>query len=190
MIIVEGADNVGKTTFIQQLLALDPSLFVMKRERFNPRAGGTIGQSYLRMLLPPTDRSTLFHGIADRCLASECIYGQLFRAGCRMSEHEHFLIKTVLLSYGALVVHCDAPDAAIMHSWTERTQLYEHDPLVIAHAYRRRLQDIFRPIEVIKYDWTATDARSKREYIARLHQRILNRHAHGVATNISTCHKG
>jgi hypothetical protein len=188
MIVIEGADNVGKTTLIQQLLALDPTLFVMKRTRFNPRLGGTIGQSYLQMLLPlHHERTRLQFGIADRLLASECIYGALFRDGCRMSDSEHFLIKAALLSYGAIVIHCDAPDATIQATWNERPQLYERDPLVIAHAYRDQLASIFRPIEVIHYDYTTPDADRRRQWIVRHHQKILARYQQDVEDNTATC---
>lgn len=188
MIIVEGCDNVGKTTLINQLLALDPQLFLMKRERFNPRLGGTIGQSYLQMLLPPHhERTRLQFGIADRLLASECIYGALFRDGCRMSNNEHFLIKAALLSYGAIVVHCDAPDATILATWRERPQLYDRDPLPIARAYREQIANIFRPVEVIRYDYTTSNAARYREWIIRRHRRIVERYQQTVQDNTSTC---
>lgn len=187
MIIIEGADNVGKSTLIDQLIELDPRLYVMKRERFRPSKGGSIGSSYLKMLLPGAGRDLLTFGIADRLLASECIYGELFRGKCRMTPHEHFLIKAVLMSYGALVIHCDAPDRFIIDSWNTRAQLYEQDPLLIARTYRARLERIFRPLEVIKYDWTNSDASMRREAIVRLHARTVTRYLSGLAANASTC---
>lgn len=190
MIVVEGSDNVGKTTLINQLLALDPSLFLMKRERFNPRMGGSIGQSYLKMLLPPpNDRARLTHGVADRLLASECIYGALFREGCRMSANEHFLIKSALVSYGAMIIHCDAPDATIMHSWSERVQLYDRDPVAIARAYRDRIRSIFRPLEVFHYDYTLPNAEQRRAQLVRHHQRLVERYRVSVEAQTSTCRR-
>lgn len=175
MIIVEGADNAGKSTFIEQMLALDPDLSLLKRKRFNKHNGETIGSSYLEALIPPTggDRRSHTRTIADRFLASECIYGALYRGGCRMSEREHFLIKSTLISYGAIVVHCDPGDEAILKTWKDRPQMYDKEPLALAHAYRKRLSRIFHPIPVIVYDWTQPDAERARQVLSKLHHDLL-----------------
>lgn len=154
MIIVEGGDNVGKSTLIRQLLELDPGLRLLHRDRFNPKTEETIATSYLKALLPTDgDRYRHAHGVIDRFLASECIYGDLFRDGCRMSEGEHFTIRNILTSYDAMVVHCDPGDDAIKASWTDREQLYDR-PIKIAQAYRSRLPKIFEGLEKQVYNWT------------------------------------
>lgn len=165
MIIIEGADNVGKSTLVARLLREDPRLHLLKRERFKVDRGESIGWSYFNMLVP-TDSNYTKHafGIADRMLASECIYGDLFRGGCRMTPREHLLIKTVLMCYGTVVVHCDAPDETIRKSWSNREQLYD-DPIRIAHEYRARVKSIFNPIEVIRFDWTMDNADDVVHYI-------------------------
>lgn len=175
MIIVEGADNVGKTTLIQQLLELDPKLQLLKRKRVNLDAGENMAESYLNMLLPKQGgsiRDLQLHGysIVDRCLASECIYGKLFRGGCRMSLNEHMLILGVLRQYNAMVIHCDPPDTTILNSWKEREQLYA-DPLVIARAYRERMHEVFYPIPIYHYDWTHPSA-------AWMRGNLLSQHFH------------
>lgn len=171
MIIVEGADNVGKSTLVKQLLEEDDRLHLLKRERFRVDRGETIGWSYFNMLVPP-DGNYMRHafGVADRLLASECIYGRLFRNGCRMTGREHEMIRSLLRGYGTIVVHCDAPDAVISRSWLDREQLYAIDPIPIAEAYRERLQTIFNPIDVIRYDWTAEDADATRNHIINRHR--------------------
>ena len=182
MIIVEGSDNSGKTTLVKQLIASDPSLQLLHRERFKPQAGGTIFTSYLQMLLP-TGEATAYamaNSVGDRCLASECIYGSLFREGCRLSFAEHVMIQAVLKRMNAIVVFCDPPDATILASWSNRPQLYD-DPLVIARAYRKRVRAIFSGLTVYDYDWTSARAANQREMLLREHARRLR------ALELTTC---
>lgn len=167
MIIIEGADSVGKTTLVPQLLEADPSLRLLRRERFKPERGEGIYDSYLGALLPADgDRLRHAHSLADRFLASECIYGELFRGGCRMSEGQHFALRNVLRSYGATVIHCDPPERAVRESWVGREQLYnEEDPMTIVRAYRERLRTIFAGFHVLRYDWTSPRAAQLRRQI-------------------------
>lgn len=171
MIIVEGADNVGKSTLVQQLIELDPSLHVMHRPRYRPGQGETIADSYLRALSPPADDyAMLAHSIADRFLASECIYGQLFRGGCRITRDQHMLIRGLLIQFNAMIVWCNPPDDAIKATWREREQLYsEAESLGIAHAYRALLPEVFRGFPVIRYDWTTEHADAMRGAIVHAH---------------------
>lgn len=171
MIVVEGADNVGKTTLVKRLLERDPELKLLKRSRSNASKDRTIGASYIQALIP-RDGDFIRHGysVADRLLASECIYGDLYRGGCRMSDEEHQTIRHLLDSYQALIVHCDVPDDRILDSWSERGQLY-NDPLAVARMYRERITHIFkRP--VIVYDWTAADADERFHHLVAVHSYI------------------
>lgn len=188
MLIIEGGDNVGKSTLIKQLIALDPNLRILHRERFKPNLGGTIAQSYLNAIMPPPDGDRRAHAcsVADRFYASECIYGALFRGGCRMSAREHFVIKTVLMSYGAFVVHCDPGDEAIRASWEQREQMYQ-DPLVIAQAYRRRIRSIFHPLPIVQYEWNAPDAERQRVRIIERHRHALKHFALDLAWPVTHC---
>ena len=171
MIIVEGPDNAGKSTLIRRLMEKDPNLKLLKRKRFRPDRGETIGSSYIQALIPP-DGDFIRHGysIADRLLASECIYGDLFRGGCRMTPEEHNTIHTLLDLYEAIVVHCDIPDDKLLETWGDRIQLYDN-PLQIAHAYRERIGQIFRrPIFV--FDWTADNADEMVHHLVMIHSYI------------------
>lgn len=158
MIIVEGADNTGKSTLVRQLLEMDSHLHVLHRERFKKGAQETIGTSYIRALIP-RDGDRLNHGyaVADRLLASECIYGELFRGGCRMTPAEHMAVRNLLTSYGALVVHCDPPDAEVERTWDAREQMWD-GALRLTDAYRERIREIFPCNVVVRYDWTSLDA--------------------------------
>ena len=181
MIIVEGGDNVGKSTLVKQLLALDPSLRLLHRERFKPQDGGTIFSSYLKMLLPPDDAYTAHaNSIGDRCFASECVYGALFRHSCRMTFAEHLVIQAVLKKFNALIVHCDPPDDVILDSWREREQLYDN-PLAIAQAYREKMPSIFDGLEVIHYDWTRDSAPAFRDWLIAENTRCVK------ALDFATC---
>jgi hypothetical protein len=168
---------------------------VLHRDKFNPSKGESIATSYLNVLMPPPDgdRQMHAHGIADRFFASECIYGDLFRDGCRMTPNEHFIIKTMLLSYGAFVVHCDPPNTAIRKSWKEREQLYDKGEdddtaIKIADAYRQRLGKIFYPIPVIMYDWTHDEAGDDRVKIILQHQKLLHHYSLDLQWSVTPCH--
>lgn len=178
MIIIEGPDNAGKSTLVRQLIEEDPKLRLLRRERFKPSKGDTIGGSYLGALIPEDgDRVSHGYSIADRLIASECIYGDLFRDGCRMSDAEHLAADLVLRSYQAVVVHCDVPDEHVLSSWTDREQLYD-DPLTIAKSYRERIESIFPTRELFfRYDWTDPQADQMRDTIIKAHQGVM-RHAH------------
>lgn len=174
MIIVEGADNVGKSTLVQRMLEIDPQLHEIKRRRFKPERNETIGTSYIQCLLPESgDRVHWGNGVIDRLLASEYIYGRLFRGVERVKPEERLAVQLLLMSYGALVVFCDPPDATIMEGWSDREQLYD-DPLTIAHAYRERIRDIFSPLPIVRYNW-AQDGTDKIETILDVHRRIQQR---------------
>jgi thymidylate kinase len=172
MIIVEGADNVGKSTLVQQLLEADPTLRFLDRPRFKPEHGETIGDSYLRALLPPAhDYAAQAHSIADRFLASECIYGQLFRGGCRMTADQHLILRGLLIQYNAIVVWCNPPLETISQTWREREQLYDETAsLSIAASYRERIHDIFRGFPIVPYDWTKPGASVLRQTIIMAHK--------------------
>lgn len=177
MIIIEGADNVGKTTLVKQLLELDPQLRVVHRKRFRPGQEETIATSYLEALLSPDgDRVAHGYSLADRMMASECIYGELFRGGCRMTEAEHWAIRAVLNSYNAFVVWCDIPDGKIKETWKDREQMWGH-ALEIAGAYREEVRSIFRSQVVWRYDWSEDDAETMRHAIISEHvNRMADNH--------------
>ena len=174
MIIVEGADNVGKSTLVAQLLGLDPTLRFLDRPRFRPGQGETITHSYMRALFPldaTHDYTAQAHSIADRFLASECIYGELFRGGCRITPDEHLILRGILMQYDAQIVWCDPPNEAISKTWGEREQMYsESVSLSIAAAYRERIHEIFRGFPVIRYDWTHPSAKLTRLAIVEAHK--------------------
>lgn len=155
MIIVEGADNVGKSTLITKLMERDPKLKLLKRERFKPGMEGTIGRTHIEALLPPNgDFNAHAHSISDRSFFSECIYGPIFRGGCRMTTAEHFQLYALLKLYPTIIVWCDTFDDVITATWAKREQLYEHEPLMIAEAYRRRMPQLARDLLMLQYDWS------------------------------------
>lgn len=175
MIIVEGADNTGKSTLVEQLLKLDPTLTKVEREKFKPNKGETIGAGYMRTLIPKGNMNFAQHSnsIVDRLFASECIYGNLYRDGCRMSFAEHNVIKALMMQCVAMVIFCNPPNEAILKSWREREQLYDRDPLLIAHEYREKVRHIFDPIPVFEYDWTKSDALWQRKCLVAHHREML-----------------
>jgi len=175
MIIVEGPDNGGKSTLIKQLIELDPGLRILKRKRFDRHKDQTIGTSYLQELIPEDgDRVAHGYAIADRFFASECIYGSLFRNGCRMTAAEHRAVRNMLMAYGTVLVFCRPPDDTITETWKERKQLYDRDPLVVAQEYDARLYSIFDGAAEVgfDYDWTNELADGMRQTIVDTHQQI------------------
>lgn len=172
MLIIEGPDNAGKTTLVRQLIELDPGLRLLRRERYKPEHGGSIFTSYRELLLPEDPDATWAHSIVDRFMASECVYGNLFRGGCRMSIVEHITLKGLLALWAPIVVWCDPPNETIRESWQQRDQLYD-DPIKIADEYRKRIRRIFQPLAVIRYDWTDDYADRARASIIRAHNQCL-----------------
>lgn len=154
MIVVEGPDNSGKSTLVKQLV--EHGMTLLERKRFKPGQEETIGVSYIDCICVSLDVSR--NAVVDRLLASEIVYGDLFRGGHRITNQEYRAIIRLLLSHKAKVVFCDPGDAAILATWDKREQLYDRDPLKIARAYREQIMDIFYPIEVITYDWTRPEA--------------------------------
>lgn len=184
MIIVEGPDNAGKTTLIRDLIGMDPSLRLLTRQRVKPENGETIGSSYLQALIPPdNDWKGHAHGIVDRLLLSEIVYGNLYRGGHRITPLEDVLIRSLLRGYRALVVFCDPGDNAIMRSWLERDQdegtstfggtNRPLEPLAIAKEYRSNIRSCFFGLSLITYDYTRPDALKQREEIIQSHNRQL-----------------
>jgi hypothetical protein len=174
VIIIEGPDNSGKTTLVSELLAADPTLRLLHRERFKPDAGEGIGDSYLRALLPPDgDRVQHANSVADRLFASECVYGELYRGGCRMRDGQHLAIRNVLRGYGAIVVLCDPTDEVIQRSWSEREQLYP-DPLRVARAYRKRWSEIFPGFAAVRYNFNDKHAAGIRANLLSVHRQWLS----------------
>lgn len=168
MLIVEGGDNVGKTTLVKQLIGLDPTLRLLKRERYKIGQGEDIGVSYMRALLPEDgDRVRHAHSLADRLIASECIYGQLFRLGCRMTRAQHYVLDQLLVSYDAQIIWCDIPDEVIQESWAARDQLYDRS-LKIAAQYRLAMPSLFS-VPVYHYDWTRAEMENVRAEIVKRH---------------------
>lgn len=169
MLIIEGGDNVGKSTLVKQLLALDSTLRVVKRQKFDPEAGESIGASYINALIDTDDRYLQSNSIADRMVASEIIYGDLFRKGHRLDLGEHLALDLILVAYNAMVVLCCPPDETIKATWEKRNQLYD-DPTLIAHSYNARINSIFPLNEVWRYDWTLPDSDYRRITIAKKHR--------------------
>jgi len=173
VIIVEGGDNTGKSTLVRTLIERDPSLRLLKRDKFHPGRGETIGTSYLDMLKPANgDFMQHLNSVADRCLASECIYGSLYRGGCRMTDAEHLQVQAMLHRFQALVIFCDPPDEAITADWAARPQLYDRNPLEIANAYRSQIGHIFEGLPIVRYDWTKDDGKAA-DWILEEHKRLL-----------------
>lgn len=185
MIIVEGPDNAGKSTLIRQLIALDPTLRLLQRHRVRPELGETIGTSYLRTLIPEdNDWRGHAYGIVDRLLASEEVYGRLYRNGSRMLSLEKSLIIHMLRAYRAIIVFCDPGDEVLHHTWLERDQEQDIikfgganralDPTLIAREYRLNMGYIFDRMDITRYNWTAPDAEAERVAIFKAHRREVS----------------
>lgn len=181
MIIVEGPDNAGKSTLIRQLIAMDSSLRLLTRHKAKPELGETIGTSYIRTLIPENE-DWLGHanGIVDRLLASEEIYGKLYRGGSRITFLERSVIWNLLRAYRAVIVFCDPGDDAIMATWHDRDQqsaIQKHggadrvlEPLLIAREYRLSIHSAFDRMGIIRYNYLDPNAETKRKDIVNIHQ--------------------
>lgn len=166
MIIVEGMDNAGKTRLVSDLLKLDPRLHLVKRERFKPGVNENIAETYMQILDGPTEWA-----IVDRFFMSECIYGTLYREGCRIPPAVHERLIARLMQIGAMVVHVHPPLDVVLKTWNNRPQLYPDDPSSLWKQYDHWMPIMCQRLAYWRFDWSAHSG-TRRELAS-----ILNHHA-------------
>lgn len=132
LIILEGCDGVGKTTFAQTLHEElckwgEPDEVVMRSS--GPFDGDPLDEYIHRLkYMPNTGR----HVIADRWHWGELVYGPIFRKMSRMTVNEFKFIEQYLNLCGALVVSMTLPKEVIV----ERLKTRGDDMVKAQHVDR------------------------------------------------------
>lgn len=138
LIIVEGPDGVGKTTFVSNVAKLLRNAEV---KHFGPPKSWPLleYESALQSYKPGSGR----HVVCDRLHVGELIYGPLYRGKTQLSEWDIHHITMFLAARGALIVYLDAPDDTLLERVTKRGDDFidmRHLP-GIAEAYRTRFHE-------------------------------------------------
>jgi hypothetical protein len=162
MVIVEGMDNSGKTTLVQEIAGLGarivPSVGKPDRE-----------QARLRMqeLLNETDAK-----VYDRFVAfSDEVYGRVLR-GCNILDPDAYGAMLRVMRANALVIYCRPPDDVILN-FGDRAQMegvLERGSTLI-RGYDRLfnlLEDWGYAGQIIRYDWTFTSGYTKKQILERV----------------------
>ncbi len=111
IIVLEGADGVGKTTLADAIESLNPGNTV----RFNhgpPPDGESAAMHYeesIRDLVRASDAGTVV--VCDRLHVGELVYGAVVRDDPGITVGEACVFDLTLEGAGALLVHCSVPKA-------------------------------------------------------------------------------
>lgn len=158
MIIVEGCDNSGKSTLINQL-SEDLKLLVVANRR-RPTCTGDVVMWTCDAIRLGSRYPTIF----DRWQPiSEPIYGPICRG--TMWPDSNTLKSLHSLTIGALVVYCRPPDHVILN-FGDRPQMEGviKNAKEIIKAYDLRMAML--PFPVIQYDYTQDDYKVLREAVS------------------------
>lgn len=100
VIILEGIDGSGKSTFADLLETFVPEGYNIIRAHQGP-LNGTVFDEYVKPLVKITKEDFL---IADRWHIGEMIYGPIYRGSSKVGPYEHGLLESLLFSIGAAKV--------------------------------------------------------------------------------------
>lgn len=103
MIIVEGADNSGKTTLVRKIRNEFPHLIPMKGQ--GPKNNYLFWVQNLRT--PPED---LVKMMWDRFYFSELAYGTVIRKRVNLTLQQNEVLESLLLAADPLIIHCHLID--------------------------------------------------------------------------------
>lgn len=132
LVIVEGADGVGKTTFVQHLVQLTGATSLHRGvPEKEPWA------EYTDDLLGYRPREDAEHGVnhivCDRWHWGELIYGPLYRGESKLGWDGFQALNEWLNRRGAIIVYLDHDHDAILRRWSKRGEDYLK-PKDLAHV--------------------------------------------------------
>lgn len=152
MIIVEGADNTGKTSLVNHLierfkLEKVPRYHTLPPQDYKEWAEYSIG------IMSRRDVSNL---IADRFFISEFVYGPIMRHKIGIHFEDQLELIDAFRDLRPLIILCDPGDEAISKNFNDRQQYPElDDNLKVARGFRNVLRlPPFTYSRQIVYDYT------------------------------------
>lgn len=140
LVIVEGVDGVGKTSFCDRLHSLIEKEYpgeMIYRGKAGPPDDREILEQYemdLQCYRPMRDE----HFILDRWHVGELIYGPMLRGTSRLDEVRLRHLTMFLWAKGAFVIHLTAPPLEVVRRRRERGELdliEDHQVKTVIHAY-------------------------------------------------------
>lgn len=154
LIIVEGVDGVGKSTFVdllaKRLREIEPDANVTKLKAGPPEAGCEILEEYelpLQWYRPGTGE----HVICDRWHIGEYIYGPMLRGKSLLDRARQLHLDMFLRSKGAVIALMASPTRAIIERRNNRNELDligDGEVDFVQHRYMDLLYDSKVPTSV------------------------------------------
>lgn len=158
LLIVEGPDGAGKTTFIQKVVAHRPSR-VDHHGAYLRQA--RIAHHYMRSIFDAYRRSTDII-VMDRSWLAEPIYGAVMRGGAdRIAAWERRMLERVAYAAGAVVVLCLPELETCERAWKGRLEKeypQKREQLVDLHGLYKSLSGFNWPFDLIVYDYEKDNA--------------------------------
>lgn len=160
MIIVEGIDGVGKSTFVQEL-----SLYGYKRHHFNfDEKNMNLYLKYSSVLSKSDSKTAL-----DRSFISEMVYGPVIRGGSKLTDFEFIQLLKSYGNNGFKLFYLHATKKCLLERRASDFQDYEMllkygDALLLQYEKvikisRDYLDIIFYNTELLSIDNMINDAR-------------------------------
>jgi len=167
LVIVDGPDGGGKTTFINQLVdhygfeTLYHDQVQLKNGVPIPSVGKF--ETYTQVVRDARRRGRNF--VIDRFYLTEIIYGQVMRNGDIFGPHRRVLIERFLRSLSAKTVICLPGLDQVQHNWAEKRKLpwdmvkktgdYVDRLEKITSIYRLFSEEVDKNWELIGYNYNA-----------------------------------
>lgn len=149
MIILEGADNSGKTTLGKDLLQQNPRL-----EYFHSGSAPRDEEHENMCLLQQYEKAIQPHIIVDRVT---CISQQVYKKN-RLFEPKLMAQLDAILMAGALIVYCRPSTDRLMavehFTWRdEETEEYKQQVIANQHQYIEKYDQLMMKVPHITYDF-------------------------------------
>lgn len=171
MIIVEGCDNTGKTTLIDQLIQPFPTLQRMRSIGNQPGLAKWLSEALL-------ENQNVTTKIYDRFFFSELVYGPVLRGRTRFTGVEKDLILGMLAAIKPLVILCSPPPSTVSKTIYKRPQMggVIDRWVTLNEKYHTVIKPLLieRKIPYLEYDFTEEDAFEKvKAHIAIQIRRVI-----------------
>lgn len=144
IVIVEGPDGSGKSTFAESLAKFETVHFGPVEDPF---------EEYRQALRASRGRDVVF----DRIWPSEIVYGNVLRGGNRLTDDELEALRSEAAGQGAVVVKCLPRFDAVIQNAAETEQMEGVDRESLDAIYKA-YRSYSTPLPSITYDYTSREA--------------------------------
>jgi len=149
VIIVEGSDGSGKTTLAGSLSVRLGYGYVHMSTPDDPKRPFDY---WWRRIYPELRK---YPGLVlDRLHWSEKLYGELFRGGSGLSEHDRWVLEGWLLGRGACVIRCQPPLENVLASVSKDPNQLHHSQEMTRAVYAEYTKSWDTVLPVVTFDYT------------------------------------